>query len=78
MLTLETELKVLALQRTLGLSLGGACFGVSDPARLRPPTFVPMRRPAILQLKKTPAVKIGGSKRSPKKASGVAKMSTKK
>lgn len=37
MLTLETLLKVIRQRETYG-SDDGACFGTSDPSRLRPPT----------------------------------------
>ena len=77
-LTQNTLRKVLRLEHTLGFSLGGSCFGVSDASRLRPPTFVPMRQKAILQEVKKLAPKIGQSKNTPKKGNRVAKITPKK
>lgn len=38
MLTLKTMMAVMKAERSWGVPSGGACFGVTDPGRLRPPT----------------------------------------
>jgi len=51
MLPLSILIKVMKLEQALGVSSKGACFGVTDPSRLRPPFRSLQKPPPAEELK---------------------------